>query len=296
MWRPISREALLEQMHEALERADDPVRAAWDRIRVEPQKWQCSPWGDAGGGFWVVARRGGEVVWYNDIEEGFNSSPFTNLGIIDEYRSDQTGLGALLAALPEAVAAEGYASEQAASEVPPELAGAGRVTRRQTTFWDLQTQSAGLVRVHFSHKEEMAFASAEYDRLELADEHPLLAAYRQPWASVFVTEAKRCGAGLLPELAARIRLASGGWRTAEEYLKLGGRGVLHEGHGLLLRAPEPIAAMVAAALQSAGAVPSVVLDPAGRLRRPVRALVLGKSFVIAEAFRFAPAGAEPSHP
>ena len=75
MWHPVSREQLLEAMGRALEGADDDVRAAWERIRIDPEKWQCSPWGDARGGFWVVAVKGGEVAWYNDIEDEVQLEP-----------------------------------------------------------------------------------------------------------------------------------------------------------------------------------------------------------------------------
>jgi hypothetical protein len=66
--------------------------------------------------------------------------------------------------------------------------------------------------------------------------------------------------------------------------------VLRGGHGLLMRAPEAIAVIAADLLQAFGAVPSVVLEHAPsdfeRRPRPVRALLLGRNFVVAEAFRF----------
>lgn len=273
-------------MSSQLDRADDSVRAAWDRIRIEPEKWQCSPWGDQDGGFWVVAVMSEAVVWYNDIENGFNTSPFTTRGTIGAYRCNQTSLSELLATLPEAVAAEDFAIREAASDVPQEFAGAGRVARRQTTFWELQTEASGLVRVHFSRKQEMRFTNAEYDRAALVDEHSLLNAHRQQWASVFVTDAARCDSAFLADLASRISAVTDDWRSAEEYLALGGNNVLRAGYGLLLRAPEPIAAIAAAALETIGAVPSVVAEHARKPPRPVRALVMGKNFVIAEAVRF----------
>jgi hypothetical protein len=57
----------------------------WETIRISPEKWQQHQFGDQGGGFWVVAILGGTVVWYNDIEGGFNRSRFTRYGEIDEY-------------------------------------------------------------------------------------------------------------------------------------------------------------------------------------------------------------------
>ncbi|MEO1675926.1 MAG: hypothetical protein AAFR72_10960, partial [Pseudomonadota bacterium] len=40
-------------------------------------------------GFWVVGIIGQTVLWYNDIEEGFNHSKYSNFGTIDDYWCDQ---------------------------------------------------------------------------------------------------------------------------------------------------------------------------------------------------------------
>jgi hypothetical protein len=47
-----------------------------------------------GGGFWVIAVIRDKVLWYNDIEGGFNVSRFDRYGTIpsDEYRSNQDTL------------------------------------------------------------------------------------------------------------------------------------------------------------------------------------------------------------
>ena len=73
-------------------RMDIPQARLWDVIQTEPEKWQCPPWGDMGGGFWVVGLVGSLVLWYNDIEEGFNLSPWTQYGTIGEYRCSQDEL------------------------------------------------------------------------------------------------------------------------------------------------------------------------------------------------------------
>lgn len=57
----------------------------WDSIRIDPQKWEQHPYGDTGGGFWVVALIGRTVIWYNDIEDGFNRSLYSQYGAIDDY-------------------------------------------------------------------------------------------------------------------------------------------------------------------------------------------------------------------
>lgn len=48
-----------------------------------------SPYGVAVGGFWCVALLGRMVVWYNDMEHGFNISRYTTFGAIDEYHCNQ---------------------------------------------------------------------------------------------------------------------------------------------------------------------------------------------------------------
>jgi hypothetical protein len=56
--------------------------ALFGSIAVEPEKWTQTPYGDEGDGFWVVGVEGHQVIWYNDIEEGFNVSAFEVRGTI----------------------------------------------------------------------------------------------------------------------------------------------------------------------------------------------------------------------
>ena len=68
-------------------------RKVWELIQLKkPEKWQLSPWGDEGGGFWVVSVAGNTCLYYNDIEEGFNSSTFKKWGVIDQYVCEQIEL------------------------------------------------------------------------------------------------------------------------------------------------------------------------------------------------------------
>ena len=54
----------------------------WEVIRFTPEKGSQHPFGDLGGGFWVVAILGGMVIWFNDIEDGFNRSNYKTYGTI----------------------------------------------------------------------------------------------------------------------------------------------------------------------------------------------------------------------
>jgi len=64
----------------------------WDMIKIEPEKWMGKDYGKEGDGFWVVAIFGREVMWYNDIEGGFNISSYKKYGQIDEYECNQSEL------------------------------------------------------------------------------------------------------------------------------------------------------------------------------------------------------------
>lgn len=57
----------------------------FDVIRIDPERWAQAPYGDDTGGFWVVGLLGRTVIWYNEIENGFNRSRYSTYGTIDEY-------------------------------------------------------------------------------------------------------------------------------------------------------------------------------------------------------------------
>lgn len=87
-WKPIAATALQERIGQGYARMSQQERNLWDAVRIEPEKWQQHPYGDEGGGFWVVGLIGHTVFWYNDIEEGFNRSEFSTYGLIDGYWSN----------------------------------------------------------------------------------------------------------------------------------------------------------------------------------------------------------------
>jgi hypothetical protein len=64
----------------------------WEIIKIHPQKWSEETYGKHGGGFWVVAIIGSSVLWFNDIEDGFNQSFYTESGKIAEYWCNQDRL------------------------------------------------------------------------------------------------------------------------------------------------------------------------------------------------------------
>ena len=103
-WRPTSLEELVADMAESEERMDTSLLRLWAAIRLPPAKWQQEPWGNEGGGFWVVGVFGSRVLWYNDIEEGFNISEYSTHGVIDRYSCEQQDLRDAVLTIQEIIA------------------------------------------------------------------------------------------------------------------------------------------------------------------------------------------------
>ena len=102
-WEPISESSLWDLLNQAEMRMDAHVSKLWDAVRIVPEKWRQHPHGDVGSGFWVVGVIGSRVIWFNDIEGGFNISNYRSNGEIDDYWCDQLELELVLQNLLEFV-------------------------------------------------------------------------------------------------------------------------------------------------------------------------------------------------
>ena len=91
-WKPISEGALRDLMNKAWGEMSLPQRRLWEVIKIDPVKWRENSYGEMGEGFWVVAIYGSTVIWFNDIEDGFNRSSWSSPGLIDEYWCNQDEL------------------------------------------------------------------------------------------------------------------------------------------------------------------------------------------------------------
>ena len=91
-WEPIAEEALRDCIAQGVARMAPSQLRLWEAVRIEPEKWHQHPYGDAGYGFWVVAIVGRTVIWYNDIEDGFNRSNYSEYGTIEDYWCNQDEL------------------------------------------------------------------------------------------------------------------------------------------------------------------------------------------------------------
>ena len=92
MWEPISIDELEAIIEESELDMSKGCQRFWEYIKINPEKWNLSPEGDAGGGFWVVAVIGKTCIYYNDIEDGFNVSSYETFGRIDNYKCSQCDL------------------------------------------------------------------------------------------------------------------------------------------------------------------------------------------------------------
>lgn len=102
-WTPISKEALLERIAQGQARLLPAELRLWKMVRIEPVKWRQDPYGTEGQGFWVVGLIGSSVIWYNDIEDGFNRSRYLGQGEIQDYWCNQDELDTTLKYLVNAM-------------------------------------------------------------------------------------------------------------------------------------------------------------------------------------------------
>jgi len=92
MWQPITVSELHTEIQKTEHGLTEGLLRFWEIIKITPEKWHEKSYGNEGDGFWVVAIFGKKVIWYNDIEDGFNISVYTKYGEIDEYWCDQNEL------------------------------------------------------------------------------------------------------------------------------------------------------------------------------------------------------------
>lgn len=85
-WQPISEADLWQLIIEAKSRMSISQAKLWEVIKINPFKWKEKTYGELGGGFWAVALIGQLVVYYNDIEDGFNISSFYHYGVVADYQ------------------------------------------------------------------------------------------------------------------------------------------------------------------------------------------------------------------
>ncbi len=91
-WTPISLEEIFDLIHETENELSGDLLNFWELVKIYPEKWDEKTYGPEGNGFWAVGLIGRKVIYYNDIEEGFNVSDFKTYGTIDDYWCNQDKL------------------------------------------------------------------------------------------------------------------------------------------------------------------------------------------------------------
>lgn len=102
-WSPATEPFIHDQIRtDEAQMSADQLRI-WRCIAITPVKWALKPQGDLTGDFWVVAIFGRYVIWYNDIEDGFDVSRYSSFGKIDEYYASQYELRHIMQQIVERI-------------------------------------------------------------------------------------------------------------------------------------------------------------------------------------------------
>lgn len=89
-WCAFPKKDLMMELFMAEQVLDTKEDKLWSQIKISPEIWTCNDVFTEN--FWVVAKYKNWVIWYNDIEEGFNLSKYKNEGEIIEYGASQQEL------------------------------------------------------------------------------------------------------------------------------------------------------------------------------------------------------------
>jgi hypothetical protein len=95
-WKPTNRREIEEILAQQVADLSEDERQAFERFRLEPYQAPITRYGKNEKVF-VVARNGDEVMYWEDVEEGFNISPFDRSGQITQHWCNQDSLKFALA-------------------------------------------------------------------------------------------------------------------------------------------------------------------------------------------------------
>lgn len=90
-WTPISLKELNNIIETSVAVMDTEVLSFWNSIKIVPEKRQVSSYSNEDY-FWIVGEIKNYIIYYNDIEEGFNISLENNLPYIEVTSAEQDEL------------------------------------------------------------------------------------------------------------------------------------------------------------------------------------------------------------
>lgn len=82
MWEPITINELNTLINSGAAKLNANQLWFWNTVKILPEKWDNIYLGERES-FWVIALFGKNVIWYNDVEEGFNVSSYNSYGTIE---------------------------------------------------------------------------------------------------------------------------------------------------------------------------------------------------------------------
>ncbi len=88
-WAAISEDQIWDKIIDGRDRMSGGQRRIWDAVSIIPEKWRVKPSGGHEVGCWVVALVGRSAIYYNDLEEGFEYSPWSRYGTVDLYQCNK---------------------------------------------------------------------------------------------------------------------------------------------------------------------------------------------------------------
>jgi hypothetical protein len=87
-WMPISKDALENEIASQCKDISDEELAYFNKIRVPLESVKIERWGNTESVF-VVAKAGATIIFYEDIEEGFEITELNEQGAISDYGASQ---------------------------------------------------------------------------------------------------------------------------------------------------------------------------------------------------------------
>ena len=89
-WIAFPKKDLMQELFLAELDMDNDTLQKWNKIKIPPQIWACKDVIEEN--FWVIAKHKPYIIWYNDIEEGFNISTYLKEGEILSYKASKNKL------------------------------------------------------------------------------------------------------------------------------------------------------------------------------------------------------------
>ena len=90
-WEPISLNEINNLIKTSVSVMDIEVLNFWNSIKITPKKWIENHY-NSDDQFWVVAKTTNHIIYYNDIEEGFNISKINRPFQIEVTSAEQDEL------------------------------------------------------------------------------------------------------------------------------------------------------------------------------------------------------------